>query len=138
MGIDVTRLAMTAHQAHRDDLRAVVREICDATEKAIEREAKELARRLDEVNAHLSILNGRVAKGERLHSAHHVRLNTLERTGDETRRRRHDAPDTDMPPMRRKVSERDVKLVLSTLGVVGTLLLAIEKIIPWLKVAAAP
>jgi hypothetical protein len=86
--------------------------------------------------------NGRVREGEIRAATHDIRIKHLEQGFEKQRdpfdRRHHDSgviPEVKAEP---KISERDVKLVLGTLGSAGTVLVFFKQILPWIVKALTP
>lgn len=116
------------------ELRDALRELREDLRGDLDRAQTETNRRLDEINAHLRVLNGRVGKGEE----DRARIDeSLKNLGREVFRRRSTDQD-EANPTKRWVTERDVRMVaVGASGVLGALAFA-WKVLPLLLKALTP
>lgn len=87
------------------------------------------------VNTRLDILNGRVGKGEIESAIHQAKLENLEREIFPRGGRRKVDP---IARPKGNISERDVRVVLATIGIQTSALLFVFKVLPYIMKAIAP
>lgn len=98
--------------------------------------------RQDDTNEHLKELNGRTRKAEDTLARHDERIKTLFRSsrhrdsdpiGDDHRHER-----ADLPTGERRITERDVKIVIATVSITATVAIVVWKVFPLLLKALQP
>jgi hypothetical protein len=85
--------------------------------------------------------NGRVREGEIRAATHDIRIKHLEQGFEKQRDpfdRRHDSGIIAAVKSEPKISERDVKLVVGTLGSVGSVVIFFKQVLPWIIKVLTP
>lgn len=111
-------------EINREDIRDLREEILKQIESGFLR-----------VNTRLDIINGRVGKGEIESATHQAKLANLEREIFPRGGRRKIDP-VDRP--KGSISERDVRIVLATIGIQTSVLLFFFKVLPYVMKAIQP
>lgn len=115
---------MGDHDVTHDEIKQLLHEQSTALVRAMVETNQPIERRLDAVNAHLRELNGKVASHAVLHAATGVRLDVFTEAIDELKderrsgiARREEDRETAGKGEDRRLTMRDVYIVLSTAGV---------------------
>jgi hypothetical protein len=118
--------------SYREDLKGIRDEILDTLREGFRG-----------VHARQDVTNGRVRAGEILTAEHSIRLKNIEREIFEKRdpfdrRRDESGVHTVVRQIEDRPWERDVKIVLGTLGSVGGVVLFFKQLLPWLVKVLTP
>ena len=113
-----------------DELKGFIDQRFTAHEKRVDERFDDVAERVDGLTTQVKETNGRLRKAESTLADHGPRLDTARRDLDDLRRdAREDAPQQGDS---RGITQRDVTLVLSTLGIAW----AAVKVVGWISAAA--
>lgn len=135
---------MSGHEqvVTREELYRALSENRAQIERAIDRSQENLGGRLDETNAHLRMLNGRVGKGETETAVLHQQVKVLNHEVFPAGRRRGERATDDIPavpeqlPVRQEVSDQQIKLIvrvaLFAIGATTTFWFIVAKVAPGL------